>query len=74
MPMHILFFVEKTYIHPPPLFGLRSSPFYSGYSPQPFFLPSFRSKIYCFTQVCFRKGCAASPSISNSILMEGFVS
>ena len=35
--MHILFFVEKTYIHPPPLFGLRSSPFYSGYTHNPSF-------------------------------------
>ena len=38
-----------------PQFGLRSSPFYSGYSTQRFFRSSFRSKIHCFTQVCFRK-------------------
>ena len=44
-----------------PIFGLRSSPCFSGYSPQRFFRPSFRSKIHCFTQVYFRKGWAALP-------------
>ena len=38
-----------------PQFGLRSPPFYSGYSPQRFFQPGCRPKIHCFTQVCFRK-------------------
>ena len=38
-----------------PQFGLRSPPFYSGYSPQRFFRPGCRPKIHCFTQVCFRK-------------------
>ena len=36
-----------------PQFGLRSPPFYSGYSPQRFFQPGCRPKIHCFTQVCF---------------------
>ena len=36
-------------------FGLRSPPFYSDYSPQRFFRPCFRPKIYCFTQVNLEK-------------------
>ena len=42
----------STYI---PQFGLRSPPFYSDYSPQRFFRPCFRPKIYCFTQVNLEK-------------------
>ena len=38
-----------------PQFGLRSPPFYSDYSPQRFFRPCFRPKIYCFTQVNLEK-------------------
>lgn len=40
---------------PKPQFGLMSFPFYSGYRTQRFFRSSFRPKIHCFTQVCFRK-------------------
>ena len=38
-----------------PQFGLRPPPFYSDYSPQRFFRPCFRPKIYCFTQVNLEK-------------------
>ena len=38
-----------------PQSGLRSPLFYSSYSTQRFFQPSFRSKFHCFTQVCFSR-------------------
>ena len=52
--MHILFFVEKTYIHPPPLFGLRSSPFYSGYTTT--LLSTYQ-----------KQNCAGMPNTNNKI-------
>ena len=46
---------EGQAIYSEPQFGLRSPSFYSDYSPQRFFRPCFRPKIYCFTQVNLEK-------------------
>ena len=51
----LLLHLPKGMIESLPQFGLRSPPFYSDYSPQRFFRPCFRPKIYCFTQVNLEK-------------------